>query len=265
VGLGPLVAPILGAQVLKFASWRGIFVVLGLFGIVHCAATAVLLPETHAQEHRLRGGMSSTWRTTRSLLSERSLVGLIFVSTFAGGAMVGYVGGSPFVLQEIYGASPQQYAAIFGINAIFMVGGAQLNAHLLGRRSARQLLGVGVLALVGAGSLLLAAAGLGQESLWIITPPLTLLAFSWSFIQANALGLALHDHPLEAGVTASLFGVAMYGLGALIAPLVTSGAEDMALSMAVVIACCAFGAGVSLRKYVPLKSPMVQLEPRGLD
>ena len=179
--------------------------------------------------------------------------------------MVGYVGGSPFVLQEIYGASPQQYAAIFGINAIFMVGGAQLNAHLLGRRPARQLLGVGVLALVCAGTLLLAAAGLGQESLLIITPPLSLLAFSWSFIQANALGLALHDHPFEAGVTASLFGVSMYALGALIAPLVTSGADEMALSMAAVIAFCAFGAGLSLRKYVPMTPPMAQLESGRLD
>ena len=30
----------------------------------------------------------------------------------------------------VYGASPQLYGALFGLNALFLVAGAQVNAHL---------------------------------------------------------------------------------------------------------------------------------------
>ena len=67
------------------------------------------------------------------LLRDRVFVGLIVTQAFSFGALLAYIAGSSFVLQNVYGLSPQLFAIVFGINALGLVGCAQLNAALVGR------------------------------------------------------------------------------------------------------------------------------------
>ena len=52
--------------------------------------------------------------------------------------MFAYIAGSSFVFEDVYGASPQLYSVLFGINACFLVAGAQLNAHLANYESIKK-------------------------------------------------------------------------------------------------------------------------------
>jgi DHA1 family bicyclomycin/chloramphenicol resistance-like MFS transporter len=169
----------------------------------------------------------------------------VLIVGLGGGAMIGYVAGSSFVLQEVYGASPQLYGLLFGLNAVFLVAGAQVNAHLLATRSPRSLLRVGLVMLVVAGVALVVIVSLPTAGLATVVAPLMLQMASWSFVQANALALALTDHPAVAGTAAALLGVSQYAFGAFTAPLVGIGGSDTALPMALVIAGCAVGAVVA--------------------
>jgi DHA1 family bicyclomycin/chloramphenicol resistance-like MFS transporter len=139
---------------------------------------------------------------------------------------------------------------LFGLNAVFLVAGAQVNAHLLGTRSPRGLLRVGLLMLVVAGVGLVVIVSLPKAGLASVVAPLMLQMASWSFVQANALALALSDHPEVAGTAAALLGVSQYALGAVAAPLVGLGGSDTALPMAAVIAVCAAGAALSFEVLV---------------
>jgi DHA1 family bicyclomycin/chloramphenicol resistance-like MFS transporter len=100
--------------------------------------------------------------------------------------------------------------------------------------------------MVVAGVALLAIVSLPQLGLAAVMAPFMLLMLSWSFIQANALALALVDHPETAGTAASLLGVGQYAFGALMAPLVGLGGEGTAVPMAIVITICGVGAAVAL-------------------
>ena len=172
--------------------------------------------------------------------------------------MIGYVAGSSFVLQDVYGASPQLYGVLFGLNAVFLVAGAQVNAHLLATRSPRSLLRVGLVMLVVAGVALVVIVSLPTAGLAMVVAPLMLQMASWSFVQANALALALTDHPAVAGTAAALLGVSQYAFGALTAPLVGIGGSDTALPMALVIAACAVGAVVAFEGLAS-RSPALQV------
>jgi DHA1 family bicyclomycin/chloramphenicol resistance-like MFS transporter len=86
---------------------------------------------------------------------------------------------------------------------------------------------------------------LPKAGLATVMAPLMLQMASWSFVQANALALALTDHPAVAGTAAALLGVSQYAFGAFTAPLVGLGGSDTALPMALVIAACAVGAAVA--------------------
>ena len=245
IGLAPILAPIVGGQLLRFTSWRGVFVALAVLGLALTAIGARLLPETLPRERRRAAGLGITLRTFAQLLADPRFVGFVLIVGLGGGAMIGYVAGSSFVLQDVYGASPQLYGVLFGLNAVFLVAGAQVNAHLLATRSPRSLLRVGLVMLVVAGGALVVIVSLPTAGLATVMAPLMLQMASWSFVQANALALALTDHPAVAGTAAALLGVSQYAFGAFTAPLVGLGGSDTALPMALVIAACAVGAAVA--------------------
>ena len=256
IGLAPILAPVVGGQLLRFTSWRGVFVALAVLGLALTAIGARLLPETLPRERRRAAGLGITLRTFAQLLADPRFVGFVLIVGLGGGAMIGYVAGSSFVLQEVYGASPQLYGVLFGLNAVFLVAGAQVNAHLLATRSPRSLLRVGLVMLVVAGVALVVIVSLPKAGLATVMAPLMLQMASWSFVQANALALALTDHPEVAGTAAALLGVSQYAFGAFTAPLVGLGGSDTALPMALVIAACAVGAavafeGIASRSSVP--------------
>jgi MFS transporter, DHA1 family, multidrug resistance protein len=84
--------------------------------------------------------------------------------------------------------------------------------------------------------------------------PLTLLMFSWIFIQSNCMALALTDHPLLAGTAAGLLGVSQFAFAAVVAPLTGVGGNDTAVPMAVIITACGIGAALAFRTLVPTRS-----------
>ena len=258
IGLAPILAPIVGGQLLRFTSWRGVFVALAVLGLALTAIGARLLPETLPRERRRAAGLGITLRTFAQLLADPRFVGFVLIVGLGGGAMIGYVAGSSFVLQDVYGASPQLYGVLFGLNAVFLVAGAQVNAHLLATRSPRSLLRVGLVMLVVAGVALVVIISLPKAGLATVMAPLMLQMASWSFVQANALALALTDHPAVAGTAAALLGVSQYAFGAFTAPLVGLGGSDTALPMALVIAACAVGAAVAFEGLAS-RSPGPQL------
>ena len=258
IGLAPILAPIVGGQLLRFTSWRGVFVALAVLGLALTAIGARLLPETLPRERRRAAGLGITLRTFAQLLADPRFVGFVLIVGLGGGAMIGYVAGSSFVLQDVYGASPQLYGLLFGLNAVFLVAGAQVNAHLLATRSPRSLLRVGLVMLVVAGVALVVIVSLPKAGLATVMAPLMLQMASWSFVQANALALALTDHPAVAGTAAALLGVSQYAFGAFTAPLVGLGGSDTALPMALVIAACAVGAAVAFEGLAS-RSPVPQL------
>jgi MFS transporter, DHA1 family, multidrug resistance protein len=120
-GLGPILAPIAGAQLLAVTSWRGIFLVLAAFGLVLLVLVAAGLRETLPPERRRSGGLVATWRVFRGLAADRDFAGYVLACGFAMAAMFAYIAGSPFVLQDIYGASPQLFSVMFAVNALGIV------------------------------------------------------------------------------------------------------------------------------------------------
>ncbi len=125
-GLAPILAPVIGGQLRRVASWRGIFVTLALIGVLLLLATARGLPETLARADRHTGSVPATLATFRRLLADRSFVGHALSSGFAFAAMFAYIAGSPFVLQDIYGVSPQLFSIVCGMNALGIINATTL-------------------------------------------------------------------------------------------------------------------------------------------
>lgn len=234
-GSAPILAPIIGGQLLRFTTWHGVFVTLAIIGALMFLAAATGLRETLPADSRQTGGLRAILETFRRLLTDRSFMGYALSCGLAFAAMFAYISGSPFVLQEIYGVSPQLFSILFGTNALGIVIAGQVSGRLVGRVAPRRLLTLGLVACATGGVALLAvvAAGLGLAA---ILPALFVVVASLGFILPNATTLALTGHPRTAGSASALLGVLQFSIGAAAAPLVGIGGATTSLSMALVIA-----------------------------
>ena len=230
-GLGPILAPVIGGQILAHTTWRGVFVVLTSFGVLLLLVAGFLLPETKPPQWRQQARPGATLRTFAGLLAKPSFLGNALAAGLAMAAMFSYVSGSSFVLQGIYGLSPQTYSFVFGSNAIGLVAAGQVNARLVGRiASASQLLLTALVSASVAGAALVVAAVLGT-ALPVLLAALFVMIASLGFVMPNTTLLALAENEEVSGSASALLGVSQFVVGAFAAPLVGVGGTGTALPM----------------------------------
>ncbi|GGP08915.1 Bcr/CflA family drug resistance efflux transporter [Nonomuraea glycinis] len=232
-GLAPILAPIAGAQLLEFTSWRGVFVALSLMGLVLLVAVLFGVRETLPAGERAGGGLGQTLRTFWHLLRDRSFMGYALTAGLSFAAMFTYISGSPFVLQEVYDATPAQYSLIFGANALGLVLMAQVGGRLSGRVPPATLVVVGLFVALAGGGLMLAGAATGL-GLPAIIAGLFVIMCGQGLVLPGTGALSLAEQPQQiAGSASALLGVMQFAMGAGAAPLVGLFGSDSALPMAV--------------------------------
>lgn len=234
-GIAPIAAPLIGGLLLRFTSWRGVFIVLAIVVTLVLLAAATGLAESLPPDRRQSGELRTTLATFRRLLVDRAFVGYALSCGLAFAAMFSYISGSPFVIQDIYGLSPQAFSLIFGINALGIGIVGQISGRLVGRVSPRRLLAGGLTATAVGGAALLLMV-IGHAGLVGILPALFVVVASIGMVLPNATALALADHPRTAGSASALLGVLQFAIGAAAAPLVGVAGPGTALPMALVIA-----------------------------
>ncbi len=218
-GLAAIVGPLVGGLLAAIADWRGLFLFLAALGAGILLVTLLGFRETLPANRRTSGGFGQTVRDFRLLLADRGFVGAVLVTGFANAAVFAYLAGATYVLQGIYGLSPQQYALAFGLNSAgFMVFGF-LAARTSERWSLRGTLVVGIaMCALGAAGLLL--AGLTPVPVMAVNFSLFVMVSGVAVTTPPTTTLALAEYPQIAGTASSLLGMARFAFGAVAAPLV---------------------------------------------
>lgn len=235
-GLAPTLAPIFGGQLLRITSWRGLFVALAFVGLAVLLATAAWLPETLPRDRRHGGGWLQTTRAFHDLLRDRVFLGYALVLGVSFGEMFAYISGSPFVVENVYGVSPQLFGVVFAVNALGLVVCAQVNGVLVERLSPERLLVGGLTVGAFAGVSLFAVILVGGVGLAGILPCLFAVVSSVGFVLPNATALALREYPHAAGSASALLGVLQFLIGAAVSPLVGIAGAHSAVPMGAAVA-----------------------------
>jgi DHA1 family bicyclomycin/chloramphenicol resistance-like MFS transporter len=233
-GAAPILAPIIGAEVLEFTSWRGVFSLLSIIGVLMLLAVLFGMKETLPAERRSSGGMRHTLTTFRRLTRDSMFIGYALTQGFVMAAMFAYISGSPFVLQELFGVSPRMFSLIFGINGAGIIAASQIAGRLAGRVHERRLLGSGLMMSSAGGALLLLAAAL-QAGLYIVIPAFFLVVSSVGLIATTTTSLALQSQGQSAGSASALLGMLSFIIGGAAAPLVGIGDNQNAWPLAIVM------------------------------
>ncbi len=222
--IAPMLAPLIGGQILWYLGWRAIFWTLAGIGMVTFVAAYVRLPETLRPEYKQPLVLSSILKRFGELVRHRAFMGYAFTTSFMFAALLSFLSGSPFVFIERYGVAPRDYGLIFGGMIVFMTIGSLLNARFVRRLGPDRILryAVYVPMISGTAALVLGQieARYGTIGMWPIVCCFVPQIATISLIGPNSMAMALHRYPHMAGTASSLMGVMQFGLGALFGAVV---------------------------------------------
>jgi DHA1 family bicyclomycin/chloramphenicol resistance-like MFS transporter len=235
-GLAPILAPVIGSQLLLVMPWPGIFVFLASYGTLVIVAALLLVRETLPPEKRGQSGMTARQRY-RVLFTDRTFVGLLVLGGMNFAGLFTYLSASPFLFQNVFGFSPQQYGLLFGINSLAIVGGVQTSARLIKRVPPQWILACSTawMFLMAVLIVIFDQLGLG---LWGVMVPLWFYILGTGFTFPCVQVLALASHGAQAGTAASLLGAATFLMAGLISPVVGWLGIKSATPMGAVQAAC---------------------------
>jgi MFS transporter, DHA1 family, multidrug resistance protein len=261
MGLAPILAPLVGGQLLLYTGWRVIFLVLAGFGLACFVMVALGLPESLPCLRRNKNALSNLAGTYRQLLGDVRFIAYALPASFIGAGFTVYLASAALVFIEVYGVAPQHFGWIFGLNAVGLIGMSQVNAWLLRRHSSDTILNRAMFALmlVALALLLIAVTGFGgMVGVW------TALFFcvgGSGLIRPNATAGAMAPFPERAGSASALLSSLGAGLGALTGYILSLFHATSPVPMAFLLALCYVVAWLLLLAFRQItKQPAVGLE-----
>lgn len=240
-GVAPVIAPLIGSALLAVMPWRGIFVVLAVYGAVMLVSAIALVPETLPKARRGANGGATVLQRYRSVFSDRVFIGVLIIGGMTFSGLFSYLSSSSFLFQEGYGFDAQQYGMLFAVNSLGVVLGVQTASRLAARFGPQWVLAFSTATLVLASAAIIVFDQLGL-GLWPTMAALFVFMTACGFTFPCVQVLALDRHGKAAGTAASIIGASNFGVAGLISPIVGWIARDAgitATTMASVMVGCA--------------------------
>lgn len=218
-GIAPVLAPVLGSQLLLVLPWRGLFWFLALYGLVVVVCVSLFIVETLPKERRTGKGHSTMRERYRNIFSDRIFIGVALVGAMNFSGLFSYLSSSSFLFQELYAMDAQQYGLLFGANSVGVVIGVQIAARLMRWWGPQWVLvcTTAVQVLTAGSMFVLSFTDAGLLGVLI---PLFFFIMSCGFTFPTIQVLGLVNHGREAGTAASLLGAMNFGVAGILSPVV---------------------------------------------
>ena len=242
--IAPIIAPTLGAWVLQVFEWQYIFAVFVLVGIFCLFCVHFFFQETLPVERRLKLSLKQVLGLYSAILQDETFRKPMLTGCFSGAILFCYISGSSAILMDGYGLSQQQFAYVFGANALGIMVFSTLNKKLANRLDVRHRLHLGN-ALQLCGVLILLAAGLfNLSSIIVVMLGMFLCVASIGFTGPNAMALAMSEQGSRAGTASAIMGSMQFACGLMAGVflnfLVWSALINMALIMLLFVVIAMF-------------------------
>lgn len=239
-GLAPVIAPLIGGQILLYATWRFVFIILAIFTAI-LVLGSLLFKESLPPESRVQGGLSGALQSYKDLLKDPAFLGQCGIQFFAFGSFFCYISGSAFVYQNIFQLNAQEFSYIFGINSCGIILFSTISSRLSNVISTHSLLRSSLYQLF-IGSLAFLIAMLLEAPFLIVTILLFLTVGTVSLFGASSFSIAMSNYGHVAGSASALLGFFSMICAGIVSPLVGIAGPNTAVPMGITMTIFALGA-----------------------
>ncbi|MCI7354370.1 MAG: Bcr/CflA family multidrug efflux MFS transporter [[Actinobacillus] rossii] len=239
--VAPLLAPIIGGQIIKYWHWHTIFYVIGAMGILSLSLVFFIIPETHKKENRIPLHLNIIVRNFVTLWKQKEVLGYMFSSGLGFGGLFAFITSGSIVYIGLYGIKPENFGFFFMLNIGIMTLGSILNGRFVRKIGAERMMQIGLCIQFISGIWLVLTA-LFDLGFWCMAIGVAVFVGQNSFISSNAMASILGQFPTIAGTANSVAGSVRFGIGASVGSLVALMKMDSAAPMLYTMSACSLGA-----------------------
>ncbi|WED23363.1 multidrug effflux MFS transporter [Vibrio sp. JC009] len=225
VVIAPMVAPVLGAFLLKVASWRMMFVVLAIFGSVAVLGT-LMFRET--LDDKYTGSVLRAWGRVGVVLKNPRFSMLLAIFSIAPMSMMAFIAAASFIYIDGFGLSEQTFSFFFAFNALFATAGPMIYIRISRQIAVQKIVSYCFALILICG---LAMVTAGDYSPWlfaVLVAPATLAVIT---LRVPGTNLMLEQQERDTGSAAALIQFTAMMLGSAGMYLVSLRPEQMILSL----------------------------------
>jgi DHA1 family bicyclomycin/chloramphenicol resistance-like MFS transporter len=210
----PVIAPSLGQLVMLWVEWRGLFVVLLLYGLMVLTWSALRMPETLPLSERRPLKIADVLGAFRQTVTNRQTLGYALAAGCVVGSLFGFVFCSQQVFTEIFGLG-RYFPLAFAAVAIGTAGAGFLNSRFVGRLGMRRMSHGALVGFVAVAGIMLAAARLQMLPVSLFIALSACMMFAFGLMFANFTALAMEPQGHIAGTASSFYGsiTTLLGIG----------------------------------------------------
>ena len=209
VAAAPMIAPILGGWILALLSWRWIFLLQAVLGMVAFVGVLRMRESLHPETPP---SFSEVARSYLRLFSNTRYILLLATLSCTCVPVFAFIGGSPDLYITRLGYNEQQFGYFFGFNALAFVLAPLTFSRVVRHVSITRLMPCAFIGMLIA-SLLLGCPWLPQP--WRLTLPMFCLTFCFSFCRPAGNNLILEQVRRDTGAASSLMVFSYFMIGAL--------------------------------------------------
>ena len=206
LGLGPILAPIIGGVLQANFGWHASFVFITCYGLILLGLVVAILGESVRTRDPEAIRPMRLLQTAAELLRSRVFLGYALVNCFLFGGLGAYLSGISFVIVEVLGVPMQYFGLVFGAIMIGNISGYALSGRLVSRFGLDRMLEYGTRGVAIAGSVLALFAFSGVVHVATIVLPMMAYMCSLALSAPQAIAGALAPFPRSAGSASSLLG-----------------------------------------------------------
>jgi len=240
----PIVAPLIGAQIIEYSSWRITFWLLVILGIMCFIWIIYSLPESLPAQDRMpftfTSMLKSYWQQTK--------LHIFMLYCVAGGFMLGmlfiYLGIAPFVFSNYFHLSATQISYALVLSAICSIIFIGINTYLLGLGvKPFKLMMSGIFLHLLIGIIFIVSTLIFTPDLMWYCPMLALTLGCLGLTFGNMTALNMQHAGEQAGVASALMGVLGYLIAAILSYL-ASFAPQTYTNLPILLVACGFVSGI---------------------
>jgi DHA1 family bicyclomycin/chloramphenicol resistance-like MFS transporter len=209
--LVPCIAPALGQGVMEVGTWRWIFDLLLVVGVLLGIWAGLRLPETQGKADA--AAPLTLGQSLKQALETPQTVGYALGGGLIFGCLMGYVSSAQQVFVDVFDLGESFPLAFGGIAFLMSVAGL-VNAGLVERAGMRRVSHAALTGVVAVSLALTVAAYFGVATFALFAVLMALVFFQFGLIVPNFNALAMEPQGHNAGMASSLIGFATTAAGA---------------------------------------------------
>lgn len=207
----PTVAPLIGAQIIQYFSWRVTFDILAVIALISFGVSC-LLTETLSEDKKLKGNVFQSVLSLKNILVNKPF--MTFLLSMGGNSIIymSFLAVSSYIYIQWFDLNETQYSLFFAVNSLILLVGPRVYIKLRHKFTSAQIIKISFGLIVLSGVLLLTV---GKYSPYLFLVSFFPVTFSNGFLRAFASNILLGQPNMNSGGAASIINFSNTTLGAI--------------------------------------------------